>query len=131
MAWIYLAEADPNRVRRLVPIGWEGTVRTEDGTERDATCEYDRGVVFRGADGEPIDGVVACEVGGSRSGPSLTEEQRARNGQGSLKLRLPIEVLGMLDWLHERRGDSRTSIIEHYIRNDYKEQRAIDAQRTK
>lgn len=52
----------------------------------------------------------------ARSGPSLTDEQRAERGIGRITLRLPQLVLDLLSAESRRSGHSRAELVESMIR---------------
>jgi len=52
----------------------------------------------------------------SRSGPNLTEARRRELGYGSIKVRLPLDVLKLLAEESERSGWSRAELLDACIR---------------
>jgi uncharacterized protein (DUF1778 family) len=45
------------------------------------------------------------------SGPTIPEATRAERGQGRLTLRLPVDVLALLEAEAERTGDTRSELV--------------------
>lgn len=106
--------ADKVRARKT-PMTWSKALASAPWDAETMPPAWER--AFREAYANRLEerGLASPARPAGRSGESLTEEQRAERGIGSIKVRLPLTVLAKLDRDAKRIGCSRAKLIETLI----------------